>query len=105
MADIKLRVTPEALKSKAIEVENEVKKLQTHFDSIQDIVARSTGYWVGSAGDKARKEFADKKDDTNTVIKRFREHPTDLQTMAGVYEGAERAVVSNNTALPVDVII
>ena len=101
---ITLKVTPEALKTKASEIETDIKQLEAHFNSIQDIVSRSTGYWVGAAGDKARKEFDSKKDDTDKVIRRFREHPTDLLTMAGVYAEGERSALEDSKTLATDVI-
>lgn len=101
---ITLKVTTEALKNKASEVEKDIKKLENHFASIQDIVSRSTGYWTGAAGDKARKEFDSKRDDTDQVIRRFKEHPRDLLVMAGVYEENERTVAEDNKALATDVI-
>ena len=101
---ITLRVTPEVLTAKASEVESDIKKLEDHFNNIQDIVSRSTGYWQGLAGDKARQEFNSKKDDTQQVIKRFKEHPTDLLEMAEVYATAEKTVEYTNKALKTDVI-
>ena len=102
--NITLKVQPEALKTKASEVENDIKMLEKHFNSIQDIISRSGGYWVGSAGDKARKEFNDQKESTTLVIKRFREHPTDLLIMADVYDQNEKTLVSENQKLATDVI-
>lgn len=102
--NITLKVKPEVLKAKASEVESDIKTLEKHFNSIQDIISRSGGYWVGAAGDKARKEFNDQKENTALVIKRFREHPTDLLVMADVYDEAERALVSENKELATDVI-
>lgn len=102
---ITLRVKPEALKTKATEVERDIKELEQHFDTIQDIVSRSKGYWVGVAGDRARKEFEDRRDDTTTVIKRFKEHPTDLLVMAGIYDENERSLTSENQSLDTDVIV
>jgi uncharacterized protein YukE len=104
MMGITLKVKTEVLKSKASEVERDIKSLETQFNNIQDIVARSTGYWVGNAGDKARKEFDSQKDDTDKVIRRFKEHPVDLLTMAGVYDENEQSLNSVNKALDTDVI-
>lgn len=42
--EITLKVTPEALKEKAAEVEAQVHTLQRQFEDVQDIVARTTGY-------------------------------------------------------------
>jgi len=102
---ITLRVTPEKLEKKAGEVERYTEQLKTHFDNIQDIVSRTSGYWIGIAGDKARKEFESQKDDVETVIKRFREHPGDLLNMAGVYREAENSAKSQSEALKTDVIV
>ena len=102
--NITLKVKPDALKTKASEVENDINVLERHFNSIQDIIARTSGYWVGNAGDKARKEFNAQKDSTTKVIKRFREHPTDLLVMAGIYDESERAVALENQKLDTDVI-
>ena len=100
-----LKVTPEVLKTKAEEVENDIRALETHFNSIQEIVARSSGYWVGTAGDKARKEFDSQKEDTTTVIKRFQNHPRNLLVMAGVYEQSEQSLTIQNQRLSTDVIV
>lgn len=102
--EITLKVTPEALKEKAAEVEAQVHTLQRQFEDVQDIVARTTGYWVGSGGEKARKEFAAQKESTELVLRRFREHPTDLLVMAGVYEATEQELKAENEALATDVI-
>lgn len=100
-----LKVKPEVLKTKAKEVENDIQALEKHFNRIQEIVAHSSGYWVGTAGDKARKEFDSQKEDTTTVIKRFRDHPKNLLVMAGVYEQSEQSLTVQNQRLSTDVIV
>lgn len=102
---ILLKVTPETLKNKASETEATIKSLENVFNNIQDIISRTSGYWVGIAGDKARSEFNSQKDEMQKVLQRFKEHPTDLMVMAGVYEEAERSVLSQNQSLAVDVIV
>ncbi len=103
--DIILKVETEVLKSKASEVTGYVDGLETHFNSIYDIVTRSSGYWVGAAGEKARTEFNNQKENTDQVIRRFREHPEDLLAMAGIYDKMEQAVVTLNKTLSTDVIL
>ena len=100
-----LKVKPKVLKTKAEEVEKDIRTLEAHFNSIQEIIARSSGYWVGTAGDKARKEFDSQKEDTTTVIKRFRDHPKNLLVMAGVYEQSEQSLTLQNQRLSTDVIV
>ena len=103
--DMKLRVTPEVLKSKSVEVEDEIKSLESEFRSIQDIVTKTRGYWIGAAGERARTEVDNQKDEIDTILNRFREHPVKLMTMAGVYDEAERQAVEETQALATDVIV
>lgn len=103
--NIILKVEPEALIAKASEVEADVKTLESVFDSIQEIVERTRGYWVGLAGDKARSEFMSQKDDTSRIIRRFKEHPPELLSMAGVYKGTEEENALVNRELRTDVIV
>lgn len=102
--DITLKVKTDVLEAKAAEVDSDIRLLENHFSSIQDIVSRSRGYWVGTAGDKARKIFENQKNDTAKVIRRFKEHPTDLLTMAGIYNKAEQSIASQNKELSADAI-
>ena len=103
--DITLKVKPEALKAKASEVEAYIKTLESEFDSIQDIISRTKSYWTRLAGDKARSEFLSQKDDTRKIIQRFKEHPPELLTMAGIYEEAERDNAEENRELVTDMIV
>ena len=102
--DIQLRVTPEALKTKADDVSQLTAKLESQFNDILDTANRTSSYWVGIAGDTARLQFSAQQDDIETILKRFREHPTDLLNMAGVYEGAEKMALEENNKLDADVI-
>lgn len=102
---ITLKVTPALLKTKATETETDIRSLESEYNSIQDIISRTAGYWVGIAGDKARSEFDSQKEEIQNVLRRFKEHPVDLLVMAGVYEEAERSVLSQNQSLVTDVII
>lgn len=102
--NVTLKVQPEALRAKAQEVEGDVRTLRQQFDSIQDIVSRSSGYWAGDAGDRARREFSGQKESIAKVIRRFQEHPGDLMAMAGVYDETEKALSQENKKLATDVI-
>lgn len=101
---VTLKVTPEKLINQAGVVENQARALEVEFNSIQDKISRTTGYWIGIAGDKARNEFDSQKDEMETILKRFREHPRDLLEMAGLYERTEDTNESSNQALQTDVI-
>lgn len=101
---IQLKVTPEALKTKASEVSDQIRELRNCFNTIEDTVKKSSVYWVGNAGNRARKEFDSQKDDIQVIIKRFSEHPPELLQMAGIYIAAETEIKSNNDSLDADVI-
>ncbi len=100
-----LKVQPEVLKTKASETEALIRKLESQFNEIQDIVSHTSGYWVGAAGDQAREAFQSKEEDIRQVIRRFKEHPTDLLVMAGVYEQSELDVKRANQSLPTDFVV
>lgn len=102
---ITLRVRPDILKNKAAEIETDIKALENEFNNIQDIITRTTGYWQGIAGDKARTRFHSQKDDIQKVLIRFKEYPADLLEMAGVYEQTEHILISDHGVLKTDVII
>ena len=105
MADLVLRVTPEALEKKAEEFTAIINEIKGHFDQVEEISSRTKGYWQGEAGDKDRAGYASYKDDISFIIRRLQEHPSDLLTMAGIYREAERDVVSKNAELKTDQIV
>lgn len=102
---IALKVSTEALKSKAREVENEISNLENHINQVQDIIRKTTVYWSGLSGDKARREFLAQKENMDLVLKRFREHPSDLLKMAGLYEKGEQEMKEQNQKLKTDFIV
>lgn len=101
---ITLRVTTDVLKTKASELDTDIKALEKHFGTISDIILRTDGYWIGAAGDEGRKRFNESKAHVDKVIQNFKEHPTDLLVMAGIYDESEKAAISENQALTTDVI-
>lgn len=103
--DIALKVDAEVLKEKSLEVESEIKTLESHIDEIRNIVQRTNGYWIGVSGDKARKEFNNQQENTDLVLRRFREHPQELRQMAGIYIEGENRILAQNQQLPTDGII
>lgn len=100
-----LRVTPEILERKAEEFQGVVKEIQSHFERIQSVSAKTKGYWQGDAGDRDRESFASYQDDISFIVRRLEEHPTDLLSMAGIYRSAEKDVVSTNVKLKVNEIV
>lgn len=106
MDNFTLRVTPAELKKKSGEFSDIIDKIERSFNQIEDIATRKTsGYWIGEAGDKDRSGYASYKDDIRFILKRLREHPDDLLKMAGLYTEAESDVLNKNTALKTDLIV
>ena len=105
MANLVLRVTPERLKEKAEEFRSVVKELDRHFSRLQSISSKTKGYWHGEAGDCDRSGYASYEADITFIIQRLSEHPTDLLSMAGIYQEAERDVSRINSKLKTDQIV
>lgn len=101
---ITLRVTPEQLKSKADEVSAEIRAMENAFEELARNVSRTSQYWIGEAGDKCRSLYEEDRQQVEEMLKRLKEHPADLLTMAQVYEDVERRVEEMSNALPEDVI-
>lgn len=100
MSDITIKVRTEELVSKADDVTKKVDAMQRAIDDADTLLKDTANYWVGDAGDKKRSDFAKRKQEADEVIKRFREYPTDLLTMAGVYVAAETENTQKPAGLP-----
>ena len=99
-----LKVTPQQLKIKADQVSKEVDEMTKAFAQLAQIVSRTSHYWIGEAGDAHREIYEKNKDDIEVILRKLREHPTDLLMMAGVYEETEIKVENISMQLPEDVI-
>lgn len=92
---VTLKVEPNTLKSTASDVSRLTSALERNFGDLQNIVARTSSYWVGAAGDQYRRDFAEQKTEADEILRYLKKYPTDLMTMAGVYVEVE----SSNTQL------
>lgn len=101
---VQIRVSTEVLNQKATEVSKEVEDMKREFDTIRQTVQASGSYWIGEAGDLHRRLFAEQSDDMDQIISRLREHPVDLQTIAGVYAAQEAEIQAMAGELPADVL-
>lgn len=102
---VDFKVTPEILNAKAGEVTTDIDKMTNDFEAAASIVARTKYYWIGEAGELHRKIYEDQKEDIADVLRRWREHPRDLQMIAQTYTAAEREVSAIAGSLPNDVIV
>lgn len=104
IGEVELRVSPEVLQQKAEEVSGEIRKMADRFDEMEQIVNRTSYYWIGEAGDLHRKLYKEQKETVDEMIKRLREHPDDLLMIAQRYIGMEQAAAAVANQLSGDVI-
>ena len=100
-----LKVTPEVMIQSASELKTKINKMEKAFESLDERVKATGTYWQGEAGEAFRSIYKQVKPSTEEIIKRLHEHVKDLNTMAGVYEGAEKDVKNIVASLPDDVIL
>ena len=104
IGQVELLVTPEVLNQKAGEVEKLVANMRTRFENMKTLVDKSSGYWIGEAGEMHRKNYADQKDNIDTILRRLSEHPGDLRAIAQTYTTVELKTQESAANLPGDVL-
>lgn len=102
-ANFVINVAPEKLKEQAETVTEYVNAIEKDFNEIRQIVKNSALYWQGDASKKHRQIFDENEEDIQEIIKRLKEHPVDLQKMAGVYEQTEQLNETQASNLPNEV--
>lgn len=105
MADFKLKVKPDVLKSQAQAIKSEISSIEKQWANIEILIKRSKGYWEGEASQQHQKYYNEVKESVRKVIRRLKEHPDDLLKMAGIYDTAEKQAASLANTLPDDVIV
>ena len=105
MAGFVLRVTPEVLQQKAGEFTNIVNTINRCLNHVEDIASRTKGYWQGEAGTQDRESYASYKEDIQFIIRRLKEHPTDMLTMAGIYSETEQKITETHAVLQTNLIV
>lgn len=104
IGEVELRVSPEVLQQKVQEVSGEIRKMADRFDEMEQIVNRTSYYWIGEAGDLHRKLYREQKETVDEMMKRLREHPDDLLMIAQRYISTEQMTVAVANQLSGNVI-
>ena len=99
-----VKVSGEALKSATQTAQSHINRMAQIFESVEQLVSRSSSYWIGQAGDAHRRAYESRKEEIREALKRLKEHPADLMTMASVYDSAESAAREMAAGLPSDVL-
>ena len=105
IGDMELKVTHEILASQASVVSRNISQMKAYFAQMDSLVSRTTGYWIGAAGDNHRERYQKLQPDVDIIFKRLTEYVTDLRQMANVYAEAENYAVQIAEELPSDVIV
>ena len=102
--DIRLRVSTEVLIEKADGIQSSTEKIRSMWEQLAEIVRSSTAYWEGSSSERHQAYLDLVKEDVDHILRRMKEHPSDLLKMAGIYEEAETSVTEMVSPLKSDVI-
>lgn len=101
---VEVKVRPDVLITQAEEVRRLANDMKTKFAEMDATLRKTSGYWIGEAGDIHRKLYNDQKDDIDKMLRRLLEHPDDLLMISQNYSLAERSNVATSNSLPSDVI-
>lgn len=105
MAGITLKVSPDQLKAKAQEIQDQISRFESSWKQLYQTAQNTKSYWVGNASTQHQKLLTTYEEDVARIIRRLKEHPEDLMKMAGVYEEGESAAQQIAQSLPVDIIL
>ena len=95
-----ITVTPEQLSAQSGTVRTKLGEMQNRFDELKTLLSGTSEYWVGEAGDAHRQSYMARIGKIEEMFRRYQEQVTDLETMAGVYRGAEESAKSIADSLP-----
>lgn len=104
IGEVLIKVRPEVLVEKSQEASAAIHKMESCFDELERIINRTGYYWLGEAGDMHRRLYQEQKEDVDEMMRRLREHPRDLLTIAQNYAQTEQAVEEIAKQLSGDVI-
>lgn len=104
IGDVHIKVSTEVLNDKAQTVSKSISNMANCFEDLERVINRTGYYWIGEAGDLHRKLYQEQKDKVEEMLKRLKEHPTDLIAIAQNYQAAEIKVTQIANALSGDVI-
>lgn len=101
MGNVTLRVSPEAMRQQALQIQTDVNSIRQQLQYIGDIVLRSTAYWEGEASNSHISSYnSEIKSRCEEVLRRLYEQPDDLLRMAGIYETTEKEDTEHIMSLP-----
>lgn len=100
-----LRVTPEKLISTAQNFSSSASTVQNLTSNMLATIDSLNSTWTGDAASEYYNKAHSLQDSISKMVRMINEHSTDLQTMAQVYQEAERSGQETAAALQTDVIV
>lgn len=97
-------VTPEVLISRAAEVTQKIDSMDRVLQSIQRKVNATKSYWTGEASDVCRRQYISEQEEISEIMKRLKNQPRTLLTIANVYKQTEEAAQNISVPLPGNII-
>ena len=86
-------------------VEGQISKTRAAFSDIEKTIRNTSSYWDGDGHNAFLNTYLGRLARINEALARFEENVTDLRTIAGVYEKADREVQDSIPSLPNDIIL
>lgn len=102
---VSFNVEPDVLKSKSMDVSRSVSRMREHFEELKNLMDKTSGYWIGEAGDKHRQMYKDIEGNVEEMLKRLGEYPVDLLDIARNYTDVELSIEEDIETLPDDIIV
>lgn len=99
-----IRVTPEILKSRASDADQKIREMDRLLHDIQKKINGTGNYWIGEAGEACRKCYESRQNEVDEIMKRLKNQPKTLLTIANVYAEEEQQAVNESAPLPSNVI-
>lgn len=98
-------VSTEKLVEKGAELSDVIAQIKRQFAETERVINASVSYWNGKVADTIRQEYSTISAEVQEVLNKLEEYPKDLQTMAGVYDTHNAAVLQATEQLPGDVLL
>lgn len=95
-----LRVNTDILTQRASDAERKISNMESRLNEIKSLIDRTSGYWIGEAGDKCRKDYQEQQDSVNKILKEMKTEPQKLLEIAGVYVSKEKDAAGKSGPLP-----
>lgn len=104
-SQVAFRVTTDVLRETSGTIGQKAENIEQYLNDMQEEVQMTSAYWEGEGGEICRNAFYEFRTRIETLVSRLREHVTDLEKIAGIYEENEKQAQQQADVLPDNVIV